>query len=90
MSTYELPPLSSSDGVNKDKGCKILVIFFVTSFYKTKIKILYNWNVKHQWTLIQIKFSQISENFNFSDLAGKISSSSVHFLYLFEFPIISI
>jgi hypothetical protein len=41
MFTYELPPLSSSDGVNKDKGSKILLIFFVTSFYKTKIKILY-------------------------------------------------
>ena len=52
MSTYELPPLSSSDGVNKDNGSKILLIFFVTSFYKTNIKILYNWNVKHQWTLI--------------------------------------
>jgi hypothetical protein len=55
MFTYELPPLSSSDGVNKDKGSKILLIFFVTSFYKTKIKILYNWNVKHQWTSIQTK-----------------------------------
>ena len=82
MFTYELPPLSSSDGVNKDKGSKILLIFFVTSFYKIKIKILYNWNVKHQF---KQKFSQISKNFNFSNLAGKIRSS-----VLFEFSIISI